>query len=869
MIHVHRAPSGKAVIPVISEYLKNNNLLSGKVCCILPTGRNKRSLALRLSQSEKSPVILSIPEFNSYLFRAEKPVVPQELRHFYMKQAAERLSLDEKLALFKRTDPDFLENFITFTETGNAFFRFFREIKGELITAEELAGHALYTDYEKQTHILYSLWSAYVSVLNENGLCDSAEMFDNPLFNQFFTDRFSDFVFLITGFLTRHEIRTLKMLSEIGNIHLFLHFLGEKTVNHKEIEEALQIVIQDDENIAHHTGFDVVETGSRLEEYEFITEKIYEASGKGIPLNRMAVILPDEKMKSYFIENDIYNLFNITSGIDGTHSEIYQITDILRQAAEENMLSQGLVGIETIEKIAVQPFLQKISGFAPLKDRIKDLIALKRLAVNIDEIAGFPSVRKVLYPFLKETHSTLPEAAHKLSAIAEIYLENTEDEREKQHGTIVLKELKRLRAVYAPVDDSLPLQTALTLLMNSIARLSFHRPGGEVTVMGLLETRNMQFDAVFIPNMNADVFPPSSDKDLFLNTEIRRNLRLPTFQDREHLIKNYMSQIISKSKFVYISCISRDKGASYRSPFLEELIIKNKLQVRPYSSSGFRIFQTSDKGIKLHESEAFKKDTAIAGKLKKRGISATMLNDYLACPYRFYAKYIIGLKTADRPEDSIPPYEYGKTLHSVLEGIYSLGIPETVDELHRRVYDEFLRSMSRFDAYRINPLEREQVNDLAERLYSFAENEIHRFAEGWRPKTEEDELKATINGMRLHGRLDRTDENNGRTAIIDYKLKTVKEFRDFNPDKIKDVQMPLYALLFLYKHGNMPDEILWYDLKKEFKTVKAFDVSCIDQFREFLDGLLKRIADPEQEYPRTERQADCLYCDYSDLCGRS
>ncbi|MCD8490805.1 MAG: PD-(D/E)XK nuclease family protein [Geovibrio sp.] len=279
-----------------------------------------------------------------------------------------------------------------------------------------------------------------------------------------------------------------------------------------------------------------------------------------------------------------------------------------------------------------------------------------------------------------------------------------------------------------------------------------------------------------------------------------------------------MSQIIAKSKFAFISCISRDKGASYRSPFLEELIIKRRLIVRLYSSSGFRIFTTSEKGLKLHEVSSFRPDAGIGSKLKRRGISATMLNDYIACPYRFYAKYIIGLKPADRPEDSIPPYEYGKAMHSVLENIYSAGLPENAEELHSRIYSGFLEAMGRFDAYKTNPLEREQVQDLAERLYYFAVNEISRFAEGWRPKTEEDDLEAEINGMRLKGRLDRTDENSGRTAIIDYKLKTVKDFRDFKPEKIKDVQMPLYALLFMHKHGHLPDEILWYDIKKRVQN---------------------------------------------------
>lgn len=869
MINVIRLSATSAVIPVIYEYIKDKNLINTDICCVMPTGRNKRSLVLRFSTHQSSPVIMSIPEFNGFLFNTEKPSVQPELRHFYMKQAVERLGTDDKLALFKRESPDFMENFITFAETGNAFFRFFREVKGELITADELAKNALYTDYEKQTAILHSLWDSYTKVLDENGLSDPASVFDNPSFNDFFTNRFKGYLFLISGLLTRHEIRTLKMLAETSNIHLFFHFDGEKTNNHKEIESILNIEIPDDKEPRHTQVIEVIETGSRLEEYEFIIEKVFETNAKGVAFNRMAVILPDEKMKSYFMENDVYNLFNITSGTDGTYSEIYQSAEIIKEAVEETQSYSGFMRIETAEKLAAQPFFQKISGFDSLKNSLEDYVKKGRLLLSFAEISKAPGVRVTLEPFFEESVLTLTETARKLTLLTRKFLETTQDERETQQGTLVLKELKRLQKVYEAIEDKFPLHIAMGQILNSIASLKFHRPGGDVTVMGLLETRNMQFDAVFIPNMNADVFPPSSDKDLFLNTEIRRHLSLPTFQDREHLIKNYMSQVVAKSKFAYFSCISRDKGSSYRSPFIEELIIKKHLIPRSYSSSGLYIFDTKDGGFKTETVNVFKPDKLIGEKLKRRGISATMLNDYIACAYKFYMKYILAVRPAERPENSIAPFEYGNVLHEILEEIYKDALPLSAHELHTKLKTGLMEQLQKFDAYRTNPIEKEHAEDLADKLYLFAKNEMERFEAGWIPQAGEEVFEAEIENFRIKGRLDRIDKNSTRVAVIDYKLKSLKEVKDFKPDKIKDVQMPLYALLYKLKHGRLPDEVLWYDLKENFTTIRAFNLEYMDEFNEFIIELLKNISNSEQEYARTDKTANCRNCDYKLICGRN
>ena len=80
--------------------------------------------------------------------------------------------------------------------------------------------------------------------------------------------------------------------------------------------------------------------------------------------------------------------------------------------------------------------------------------------------------------------------------------------------------------------------------------------GGKVTVMGVLETRSVEFDAVIIVDFSDSNVPKKSDKDMFLNTQIRELANLPTMNDRENLQKHYYDLLIAHSKEVALSYVS-------------------------------------------------------------------------------------------------------------------------------------------------------------------------------------------------------------------------------------------------------------------------------------------------------------------------
>ena len=139
--------------------------------------------------------------------------------------------------------------------------------------------------------------------------------------------------------------------------------------------------------------------------------------------------------------------------------------------------------------------------------------------------------------------------------------------------------------------------------------------------------------------MTEELFPPKNVKDLFINTEIRNQLKLPTFIDRENLMKNYLYQLMSNAKVIVMSYAENNSGAR-RSSFIEEIVIKNHLTALKYAPSTISLIQ-EDKYYYPKDTEiSIEKTDKIISFLKDFSYSASNLNIYTSCSLRFYLQYV-------------------------------------------------------------------------------------------------------------------------------------------------------------------------------------------------------------------------------------
>ena len=187
-------------------------------------------------------------------------------------------------------------------------------------------------------------------------------------------------------------------------------------------------------------------------------------------------------------------------------------------------------------------------------------------------------------------------------------------------------------------------------------------------ILGFLETRCLKFQRVMIFDVNEGVLPPETRPDPILPPDLRKHLGLPDKKQAVEISRYHFQRLLAGAEEVHLF-FSEDKG-QVKSRFIEELIWEAEKQAgrrgvipihspvvvpRPRIPSAFPV----------------KKTPQIIDFLSSFTFSATALDTYLSCPFRFYAKYILGLDVPDTIDrDEIDPLLVGNLAHNILREFY-------------------------------------------------------------------------------------------------------------------------------------------------------------------------------------------------------
>jgi RecB family exonuclease len=373
--------------------------------------------------------------------------------------------------------------------------------------------------------------------------------------------------------------------------------------------------------------------------------------------------------------------------------------------------------------------------------------------------------------------------------------------------------------------------------------------GGKITVMGVLETRAIDFDAVIIVDFSDANVPRRSDKDMFLNTNIREMANLPTMSDRENLQKHYYEMLINSSKETAISFVASEQSSA--SKFLKHLGIKPK---NVYEESDYAkvLFDKSTSEIK--EEEKIVMDYTFKG-VK---LSATKLKTFLTCKRKYYHKYIEHIKQHEIPKDMPAEHEIGTAVHEALKELYTKkNSYNSLDDLKRDLHNELddVCGASELDKYLIEMQKR--------RLDTFCQKEIERFGDGWQVKECEKSLECSFAGMTLRGDIDRIDAKEGKMFVLDYKTGSYPLYTSKTYQDATDFQLEFYYLLAstLGKVSGCG----YYDLKDSKIVPEAF----LEEKLEILQSNIKDLLMIEDvNFEKCEDVKDCRFCEYKIMCGR-
>ena len=333
--------------------------------------------------------------------------------------------------------------------------------------------------------------------------------------------------------------------------------------------------------------------------------------------------------------------------------------------------------------------------------------------------------------------------------------------------TKVLDRLETALTVYPQIAFTVSdIQQLLKMLTLESSIPYAGEPLDGLQVMGVLETRALDFDNIIITDFNDDLYPGRSRGNSFIPYLLRVGFDMPT-PDRQNAIFAYnFYRMLSYAKNVWFIANSAadEQHSGEISRYFYQLIWQYKLDIQQTT-----VTYSLDSRATDTDCHAVEKDQRVK---QLTSLSASALTAYLRCPKSFYYKYIERVKEPKQDEDiSVSDLTLGNVLHEIMQQLYTPFIGKNItasiiQELLHQINDDAFWSA-------LTPLQDLKGDILAERVIRTLVNNILYYDYANAPfqflKAEEPFELQLPNGITINGKIDRMDTKAGLVRVIDYK----------------------------------------------------------------------------------------------------
>ncbi|MFI5150248.1 MAG: PD-(D/E)XK nuclease family protein [Bacteroidia bacterium] len=466
-----------------------------------------------------------------------------------------------------------------------------------------------------------------------------------------------------------------------------------------------------------------------------------------------------------------------------------------------------------------------------------------------------------------------------------------------------MKRLESLCAVYPHVTELNTLQ-ALFMQMADTSSIPFYgEPLTGLQVMGMLETRTLDFERIVLLSANEHILPGSKIQNSFIPHDLKKLFGLPLYTDKDAVFAYHFFRLLQQAKEIHLiyntesDTFGEGEKSRYLTQVLNELIranpnivVEENLLELPY------LHEETEPVVIQKATEVIER----INKLAEKGFSPTLLNTYRKCTLRFYLHYVAGIKEAQEVEEEVGADTLGTVIHDVLEKLYTPFIGKEFKKedpglLKKGLEKEVLAAFSRhFPEEAIHNGKNFLAFRIALRfLESFLNAETDFLNAGHKLFISEleKEMKASLRvGERnvfLSGKADRIDREGTRVRIIDYKTGKaekselqVNEWNDLltDPGLDKSFQLLCYAWLYARSEG-MPSELIsaiisLRQIKAGIKPVQTpagnarLGKTELDEFEQIILNLVLEMYDTEKPFVQTTEKEVCEYCEFRSFCSR-
>ena len=619
---------------------------------------------------------------------------------------------------------------------------------------------------------------------------------------------------------------------------------------------------------------------------------------------------------------------NITMGFPLSQTPVYSFLIALLELHTHGFnFKSGRYTFQSVVTLLKHPYTRQLTGQAELLE--KELTRDNRFYPLPGELGKDEFLTRLFTPLSGNLNLCI-RLSETLQQVAGIYQTNTSGTGDTDAFNQLYREslfkayttINRFRTLIEEDELTVQPETFRRLLVKvlSATNIPFHgEPAIGMQVMGVLETRNLDFRHLVLLSVNEGQLPKSGGDSSFIPYNLRKAFGMTTIEHKIAVYAYYFYRLLQRAERITLMYntssdgLNRGEWSRFMLQFLIEWphpITRQFLEAgqSPQGTSPITVEKTPD--VMRRMQSLF--DVRANPKAK---FSPSALNYYLDCPLKFYYRYVAGLSAPDEVSAEIDSATFGSIFHYAAEHIYK-DLTTHGKVIHKEALETLLRNEVKLQDYvdaafkelffHVPQNEKPEYNGvqlinsavIARYLKQLLQNDL-RYA----PFTfvaSEIEVDEPIDiqppkgviKSRIGGIIDRMDSKDGTLRIVDYKTggdadtpPNVESL--FVPDKKRSnyvFQTFLYAAILCRKQPTMKiDPALLYihraatetyspviqmgEPRKPKEAVEDFS-NYEKEYRERLQGLLEEIFHPEKSFTQTETIEKCAYCDFKALCRR-
>ncbi|MBL0330166.1 MAG: PD-(D/E)XK nuclease family protein [Bacteroidetes bacterium] len=474
------------------------------------------------------------------------------------------------------------------------------------------------------------------------------------------------------------------------------------------------------------------------------------------------------------------------------------------------------------------------------------------------------------------------------------------------------KIIKRIQVLMEQYPESVGDLKTFRSLVNQIVRTStlpfYGEPLLGLQVMGMLETRTLDFKNVILLSCNEDILPSGKAVNSFIPFELKRVFGLPTYGDKDSIFSYHFYRLLQRATNIHLlyNTESDALGSGEKSRFLTQLIYELP-KVNPNVTITETLVSIPIINNGIENVISIEKSEAIREKLKAKaeyGFSPSLLNIYRNCSLQFYFHAIAGLKEADEIEETIGADTLGNVIHEALESFYKPFVGKKIQEADIKEMKKLVESTTitlfkkEFSDTEVNFGKNLLTIKVALKfIHNFLDAEIKNIQLAEKNATPiiikalETELESVLSiagqEVKIKGKADRVDSVGSLTRIVDYKtgIADNKELKFDEWDELrtnttlaKSFQLLTYAWLYQKMNPAIQENIVsgiitFRELSAGLKTVKvnesaSLNINVLAEYEKQLVVLMTEIFDGEHPFVQTKEKDHCEYCAFKGVCNR-